>query len=95
MSLKTTFMKKLAAKAKNYFSLGAQREGWLALVRWTQNKRGLWALGEVKAPTLDYLGNHYASTVSGNRRPLAEHLLPSELINGTFQPLRFNHAIHR
>ena len=53
MSLKTTFMKKLAAKAKKYFSLGAQREGWLALVRWTQNKRGLWALGAVEAPTPD------------------------------------------
>ena len=53
MSLKTTFMKKLAAKAKKYFSLGAQREGWLALIRWVQNKCDLWAWGEVAAPILD------------------------------------------
>ena len=54
----------------------ADREGWLALIRWMQNKHGLWALGELEGPILDYLETHYAPTVSGRRRPLADHLLP-------------------
>ena len=52
------------------------------MIRWMQNKHGLWALGELEAPILDYLETHYAPRVSGSRRPLAEHLLPGELING-------------
>lgn len=47
-----------------------------------QNKHGLWALGVLEAPILDYLETHYAPTVSGSGRGLAEHLLPGELING-------------
>jgi len=35
----------------------------------------------LESPILDYLGNHYASIVSGSRHRLAEHLLSSELIN--------------
>ena len=59
----------------------ADRQGWLDLIRWMQNKHGLWPLGELEAPVLDYLETHYAPTVSGRRRPLAEHLLPVERIS--------------
>lgn len=54
----------------------ADREGWRTLIRWMQKKHGLWELGELEAPILDYLENHYAPLGSGRRPPLAEHLLP-------------------
>ena len=51
MSLKTTFMKKLAAKAKTVFLIRSPIEkAGLLLLRWMQNKRGLWNLGELDAP---------------------------------------------
>ena len=54
----------------------ADRAGWRALIRWMQDKHGLWPLGEFEAPILDYLETHYAPAAVGRRRPLAPALMP-------------------
>lgn len=55
----------------------ADREGWLAMIRWMQEKQGLWPLGTDEAKILDYLTANYGLTTSAYRRkPLARHLMP-------------------
>ena len=54
----------------------ADRAGWRALIRWMQDKHGLWPLGEFEVPILDYLETHYAPAAFGRRRPLAPALMP-------------------
>lgn len=46
------------------------REGWLEMIRWMQDKQGLWPLGDNEAPILDYLARNYGPAASGRRRPL-------------------------
>ncbi len=54
----------------------ADRDGWLAMIRWMQDTQGLWPLGENEAPILDYLATNYGPVSSGRRRPLPADLLP-------------------
>ena len=55
----------------------ADREGWLAMIRWMQETQGLWLLGEQEELILDYLATHYGpATVVGRRRILSPELLP-------------------
>ncbi len=54
----------------------ADREGWLAMIRWMQETQGLWALGENETPIVDYLAVNYGPAASGRRPPLAPELLP-------------------
>ena len=54
----------------------ADREGWRSLIRWMQEKHGLWELGTLETPILDYLEKHYSPKESGRRPPIAGHLLP-------------------
>ena len=60
----------------------ADRAGWRALIRWMQDKHGLWPLGEFEAPILDYLETHYAPAAVGRRRPLAPALMPEVTTEG-------------
>ena len=54
----------------------ADRQGWLAMIRWMQDTQGLWPLGENEAPIVDYLAANYGPAATGRRRPLPPHLLP-------------------
>lgn len=54
----------------------ANREGWLAMIRWMQETQGLWPLGENEVPVLDYLATNYGPVNVGRRRPLPPGLLP-------------------
>ena len=54
----------------------ADRQGWLSMIRWMQEKHGLWELGTLETPILDYLEKHYSPKESGRRPPIAGHLLP-------------------
>ena len=54
----------------------ADRDGWLAMIRWMQESQGLWPLGENEAPIVDYLAVNYGPAAAGRRRPLAPELLP-------------------
>ena len=54
----------------------ASREGWMSMIRWMQDKQGLWPLGGDEAPILDYLAANYSPQFSGRRAPLAADLLP-------------------
>lgn len=58
----------------------ATRHGWGELIRWMQNKQGLWALApETASGLLDYLSAHYgpADESAGRRRlPLPQALMP-------------------
>ncbi|MEP4149226.1 MAG: hypothetical protein ABJL54_18550 [Halioglobus sp.] len=54
----------------------ADREGWVAIIRWMQETQGLWPLGEQEQVVLDYLSTHYGRSVSGRRRLLAPEFLP-------------------
>jgi hypothetical protein len=54
----------------------ADRQGWLAMIRWMQDKQGLWPLGDNEQAILDYLASQYAPTGSGRRKPLAARLMP-------------------
>jgi len=59
----------------------ATRDGWESLIRWMQQKQGLWNLTPaVETQVLDYLATYYgrANEGSGRRLPLAAHLLPPE-----------------
>ncbi len=48
----------------------ASREGWEQMIRWMQEKQGLWDLGEQEGPILDYLSTHYAPEAVGRRANL-------------------------
>ena len=54
----------------------ASREGWLAMIRWMQEKQGLWALGENESVILDYLEANYSPRAQGRRPSLPAALLP-------------------
>jgi len=54
----------------------ASREGWLAMIRWMQEKQGLWPLGENESVILDYLEANYSPRSQGRRPPLPAALLP-------------------
>lgn len=54
----------------------ANREGWLAMIRWMQATQGLWPLGDQESLILDYLATNYSARPSGRRRPLPPSLLP-------------------
>jgi hypothetical protein len=54
----------------------ADRDGWLAMIRWMQETQGLWPLGEQEDVVLDYLAANYGAKPGGRRRPLAAALMP-------------------
>ena len=54
----------------------ADREGWLAMIRWMQEKQGLWPLGPNEEVILDYLSTHYGPTKSFRRAPLPKQMMP-------------------
>jgi len=56
----------------------ADRDGWRDMIRWMQEKQGLWPLGEQEAAILDYLSSQYGPQSSARRRPLAAELLPPQ-----------------
>ena len=56
----------------------ADREGWLAMIRWMQEKQGLWPLGENEDKILDYLSTYYGPTKSFRRAPLPPAQMPPE-----------------
>lgn len=55
----------------------ATRAGWAAILRWMQEKQGLWPLGADRDPILDYLAGHYAPGDRGRRAPLPPSLRPA------------------
>ncbi len=54
----------------------ADRDGWLAMIRWMQETQGLWPLGEQEGIVLDYLAANYGPLDVGRRPRLPAHLLP-------------------
>ena len=49
----------------------SDREGWLEMIRWMQEKQGLWTLGpELENAILDYLAANYGPTAVYRRTPL-------------------------
>jgi len=56
----------------------ADREGWLAMIRWMQETQGLWPLGDKEVLVLDYLSPWYGPLKAGRRQPLSPELLPPE-----------------
>jgi hypothetical protein len=46
------------------------REGWLEMIRWMQDKQGLWPLGDNETVILDYLARNYGPASAGRRAPL-------------------------
>lgn len=54
----------------------ADRDGWLAMIRWMQETQGLWPLGKNEDRVLDYLAANYGPVNVGRRRPLPPELLP-------------------
>ena len=54
----------------------ADREGWLAMIRWMQETQGLWPLGEDEDRVLTYLAANYGPLSVGRRQPLPPNLLP-------------------
>lgn len=54
----------------------ADRQGWLAMIRWMQETQGLWPLGNQEDRVLDYLAANYGTRPAGRRRPLPPALLP-------------------
>lgn len=54
----------------------ADREGWLSMIRWMQEKQGLWQLGKNEDKILDYLSTYYGPTKSFRRAPLPVELMP-------------------
>jgi hypothetical protein len=55
----------------------ADREGWLAMIRWMQESQGLWPLGDQEDKVLDYLAANYGAKPAGRRRPLPPSLMPA------------------
>ena len=56
----------------------ADRDGWLAMIRWMQDTQGLWSLGDDESRILDYLAANYGPLKVGRRRPLPPELLPPQ-----------------
>ena len=54
----------------------ADRQGWLSMIRWMQEKQGLWQLGENEDKILDYLSTYYGPKKSFRRAPLPVELMP-------------------
>lgn len=58
----------------------ATRHGWSELIRWMQDKQGLWALApETESKLLDYLTAHYGpdrESAEQRRLPLPQALMP-------------------
>ena len=54
----------------------ADRDGWLAMIRWMQETQGLWPLAANESLVLDYLATNYGPLSVGRRRPLPPELLP-------------------
>ena len=49
----------------------ADREGWLEMIRWMQDKQGLWQLEPpIENAILDYLAANYGPTAASRRPPL-------------------------
>ena len=49
----------------------ADRDGWLEMIRWMQDKQGLWELEpELENSILDYLAENYGPTAASRRAPL-------------------------
>jgi hypothetical protein len=49
----------------------ADREGWLEMIRWMQEKQGLWDLEpDLENTILDYLAAHYGPVAASRRPPL-------------------------
>ena len=49
----------------------ADREGWLEMIRWMQEKQGLWELEpELENAILDYLAANYGPVAASRRPPL-------------------------
>src|SRR5690606_15362581 len=46
------------------------RDGWLAKIRWMQEKHNLWDLGESEAAILDYLEKYYSPSSMDKRARL-------------------------
>ena len=51
----------------------ATRSGWEENIRWMQETQGLWDLGSLEAPILDYLAKNYGPKKS-SRRPNLENI---------------------
>jgi hypothetical protein len=56
----------------------ADRDGWLAMIRWMQDTQGLWSLGDNEPLVLDYLAKQYGPLAEGRRPPLPPELLPPQ-----------------
>ncbi len=54
----------------------ADRDGWLAMIRWMQESQGLWPLGAQEELILDYLATYYGAKPGGRRQPLPPSLMP-------------------
>jgi hypothetical protein len=54
----------------------ADREGWLAMIRWMQQTQGLWPLGDNEDLVLDYLAANYGPVAKGRRARLRDEFLP-------------------
>ena len=55
----------------------ADRDGWLAMIRWMQETQGLWPFDEAtETAILDYLAKNYAPSALHRRAPLSESMLP-------------------
>lgn len=49
----------------------ADRDGWLEMIRWMQEKQGLWQLEPgLENAILDYLAANYGPTAASRRAPL-------------------------
>lgn len=49
----------------------ADRDGWLEMIRWMQEKQGLWTLEpQLENAILDYLATNYGPTAVYRRAPL-------------------------
>lgn len=46
------------------------RQQWLDMIRYMQKNQGLWDLGDMEKPILDYLAKNYAPTKTYRRAPL-------------------------
>ncbi len=64
----------------------ADRQGWLSMIRWMQEKQGLWPLGENEDKILDYLSTYYGPTKSFRRAPIPSELMPAELMPAEEMP---------
>ena len=54
----------------------AERDGWLEMIRWMQEKQGLWELEpELENTILDYLAANYGPTAA-SRRPALQVQFP-------------------